>query len=129
MMRSFVKRVLDVQTSFSKGVYGEADVPRMSSLSRAGDRHVILPHEEASLDAAELIVFAGRFLGESMEKARRMSACAPKTPHGAVLLDASPPDPTGTQPTGPILSRIAGEDGACNQPDEGQPPTTPWVST
>ena len=46
-----------------EGVYGEADVPRMSSLSRAGDRHVILPHEEASLDAAELIVFAGRFLG------------------------------------------------------------------
>ena len=67
--------------------------------------------------------------GESMEKARRMSACAPKTPHGAALLDASPPDPTGTQPTGPILSRNAGEDGACNQPDEGQPPNTPWVST
>jgi hypothetical protein len=31
--------------------------------------------------------------------------------------------------TGAILVSMAGEDGACHEPDAGQPPTTPWVST
>jgi hypothetical protein len=54
-LASFVKRVL--QTSFSKGVCGDADVPQVPPLSCAGDRHGILPQQESPLGAAELSVF------------------------------------------------------------------------
>ncbi len=68
MICSVAKRVLGVQTSFRTGVFGDADVPRVTPLSCAGDRHVILPHEESSRGAAQLIVFeevrASRFCGK-----------------------------------------------------------------
>lgn len=57
MMCSVVTRVLDVQTSFRKGALGDASVPQGTPRSCAGDRHVILPHEESPLGTAELIVF------------------------------------------------------------------------
>ena len=57
MMCSFVKRVLHVQTSFGKGAFGGSYVPQVTPLSCAGNRHVILPHEESLRGAAQLIAF------------------------------------------------------------------------
>jgi hypothetical protein len=57
LMCSFVKRLLDVQTSFSKGAFGDSYVPQVTPLPCAGDRHVILPPEESPLGAAQRILF------------------------------------------------------------------------
>jgi len=60
-MGALVQHVLDSHPSVSTGVCREADVPHVPSLSRAGDRHGILPQEACPLDAVELSVCeAGR---------------------------------------------------------------------